>query len=269
MLKFALCQTKVFLDKQLSIKNVMEKLQEAADNGAQIAALPEMFICPYGNEYFRDYSETENNSETLALIKNISIKNAIYVIAGSIPEREGDKVFNTSYVISPDGKIIAKHRKLHMFDVNIENGTSFQESATLTRGEAVTVFDTEYGKMGLCICYDLRFPELFRKMVLLGAKAIFIPAAFSSVTGPKHWELLLRARAVDNQCYVAGVSPSVDSQGGFRPYGNSVMINPWGETIAKLSEQESIAYGEIDFTYLDKVRTELPLLKHLRPELYD
>lgn len=270
MIKLALCQTKVFLNKELSIKNALDRIQEAADNGAVIAALPEMFSCPYGNEYFKDYSETENESVTLRLLTKICKKNRLYLIAGSIPEREGENIYNTSYIISPEGELISKHRKLHMFDVNIQNGTyfSFQESLVITRGEAVTVFDTIYGKMGLCICYDVRFPELFSKMTALGAKVIFVPAAFSSTTGPKHWELLLRSRAMDNQIYVGGISPSVDSEGGFRPYGNTMLTNPWGEVVAKAPAAETIIYGDLDFDYLQKIRNELPLLKHKRPELY-
>jgi len=268
MIKLALCQTKVFLNKELSIKNALNKIQEAADNGAIIAALPEMFNCPYGKEYFKNYSETENESITLRLLIEVCKRNGLYLIAGSVPERDRDKLYNTSYVISPKGEIIAKHRKLYMFDVNIQNGTCFEESATITRGDTVTMFNTVYGKMGLCICYDIRFPELFSKMVALGANVIFVPSAFSSTTGPKHWELLLRCRAMDNQIYVGGISPSCDSEGGFRPYGNTMLTNPWGDIVAKASEKETIIYGELDFDYLEKIRNELPLLKHKRPELY-
>ena len=125
----------------------------------------------------------------------------IWLVGGSLPELEGDRVYNTSYVFDPEGRQVAKHRKMHLFDIDVAGGQSFRESATLSPGEQVTVFDTPWGRMGLCICFDLRFEELCRLMVLEGARVLLAPAAFNMTTGPAHWELLLRQRAVDNQCF--------------------------------------------------------------------
>ena len=140
----------------------------------------------------------------------------IYLIAGSMPEADDvGKVYNTSYIFDRDGKQIGKHRKAHLFDINVKNGQHFKESDTLTSGDHATVFDTEFGKMGVMICYDIRFPEFARTMALDGARMIFVPAAFNMTTGPAHWELTFRARALDNQIYMLGCAPARDIQAGY------------------------------------------------------
>ncbi|MEG2199625.1 MAG: carbon-nitrogen hydrolase family protein, partial [Anaerovorax sp.] len=187
---------------------------------------------------------------------------------GSIPELDNDKVYNTSFIFDKNGHIIGKHRKMHLFDIDVKGGISFKESDTLTAGNEMTVFDTEYGKMGVAICYDVRFPELFRKMTLAGAKLIILPAAFNMTTGPAHWDLSMRARALDNQIYFAAVSPARDVDSSYVAYGNSCIVTPWGEFCAKTDSREGILYGEIDFDYIEQVRGELPLLLHRRPDLY-
>lgn len=269
MVKVALCQSKVFLNKQQSVQNALSLIAEAASHGAVIVALPEMFNCPYGNEYFEEYSEREESSETLKALQDAAIGNKVHLICGSMPEKDNEKLYNTCYVLNPLGKIIGKFRKIHLFDVNIQGGAVFQESATITRGDDIVICTTEFGSIGICICYDLRFPELFVKMVASGAGLIMIPAAFSSKTGPKHWELLLRARAVDNQVYVAGISPSCDSEGGFVPYGHSMFVNPWGDPVCKAQDGQEVLYGEWDNKLTEKVREELPLLKNKRNDLYE
>lgn len=266
--KIALCQTKVYLDKDESLNNAILRIKEAARNGAKIIALPEMFNCPYSGENFKKYAEDEVDSKTLRLLADVCEEEKVHLIAGSIPEVEEEKVYNTSFIISPTGKIIGKFRKLHLFDIDITNGTRFFESHSITKGNEITVLETEYCKIGVCICYDIRFPELIRQMALMDVKLIFVPAAFSTTTGPKHWELLFKARALDNQLYIAGISPSRDCEGTYKPYANSLVVDPWGDIIAKAGELEEIIYAEIDLNYLEKVRRELPLLKHRRPEMY-
>lgn len=268
MLKIALCQTKVFSGKDVSLRNAVERITEASQNGAEIISLPEMFNCPYSNDKFALYGEYEKESRTLQILKETCKKEKVYLVAGSIPELEDDKIYNTSYVIDPGGRIIGKHRKLHLFDVDIENGVKFFESDTITKGNEIVVIDTVYCRIGLCICYDIRFPELIRNLVLRGAKLIFVPAAFNMTTGPAHWELLFRARALDNQIYIAGISPARDCDGSYKPYGNSLVVDPWGRITARAGIEDEIIYSMIDLQYEEKVRNELPLLKHRRPELY-
>ena len=142
------------------------------------------------------------------------------------------------------------------------------ESDTLTAGEDLTVIDTEFGKIGVAICYDVRFPEWHRKMALAGAKLIVLPAAFNMTTGPVHWDLTMRARALDNQVYFAANSPARDEEGVYVAYGNSCISDPWGKFIAHADEKECILYGDIDFDTVDSIREQLPLLKHRREELY-
>lgn len=268
MIKIALCQTKVVDDLKQNIKNAYEKICEASYNGAKIVALSEMFNCPYSGKFFPIYAEEESSSKTIEMLRNASYEKGIYIIGGSIPEKENNNIFNTSYVFNPKGEIIAKHRKVHLFDVDIENGIRFFESDYLTAGDKVTVFDTEYFKIGLCICYDIRFPELIRKMTLLGAKMVFVPAAFNMTTGPAHWDILFRTRALDNQIYIAGISPARDYEGVYTAYGHSLVVNPWGKVVCEASEKEEIIYADIDVDLVTKIRSELPLLKHRRPEIY-
>jgi predicted amidohydrolase len=259
-------------DKKESRVKAEMMIREAASNGANVIALPEMWNCPYANQYFREYAE-EESGETVNLMSQLSRELSIYLVAGSIPEIEvgkdgEEKVYNTSFCFDKYGKMIGRHRKAHLFDIDIKGGIRFKESETLTQGEQVTIIDTEYCKIGIAICYDVRFPEMFRKMTLSGAKLIVLPAAFNMTTGPVHWDLTMRARALDNQIYFAAVSPARDAEAPYQAYGSSCLVTPWGEFCAKADDSETIIYGEIDLDYLEEIRQQLPLLKHRRPELY-
>jgi predicted amidohydrolase len=268
LIKVALAQINVADDKKKNVADACSMISTAAANGAIIVALGEMFNCPYSGRYFSDFAEEMGNSYTLNKISKTARDNGVYVIAGSIPERDGEKVYNTSFVFDKAGNIIGSHRKAHLFDVDIKDGIRFMESQYLAPGDKHTVFDTEYGKVGLCICYDIRFPELIRTMVLDGAKMIFVLAAFNMTTGPAHWEILFRTRAMDNQVYIFGISPARNYEGVYTAYGNSIAVDPWGKVIAKAGAGEEIVYAQVDLSYEEKVRQELPLLKHRRTELY-
>jgi predicted amidohydrolase len=157
---------------------------------------------------------------------------------------------------------------MHLFDISVEGGQHFKESETLTAGNTATVFDTEFGKMGLAICYDFRFPELSRLMVEDGAKVLITPAAFNMTTGPAHWDVLFRSRAVDNQAYTIGVAPARDVDSCYASYGNSIVVSPWGNVLMHMDEKEGMSVVELDIDYVDKVRSELPLLAHRRKDIY-
>lgn len=266
-MKIALIQMKVGATPKENLAHAAQLVKEAAQAGAELVSLPEMFCCPYETPNFPKFAEAEGgpfHQSLAALAKEAGV----YLIAGSVPEDEEGKTYNTSYVFDPAGKCIAKHRKIHLFDINIAGGQKFMESETLTAGSRPTVFDTPWGKMGLCICYDIRFPELARLLALEGAKAIFIPAAFNMTTGPAHWELSFRARALDNQVYMAGCAPARDLTASYHSWGHSIVTNPWGEVMAQLEEGEGILYEELDFAREDAIREQLPLLKHRRTDLY-
>ena len=264
----ALIQMLVSMDKDASIKTAEKMIREATKNGCKIVVLPEMWNCPYSNQYFKEYGETEKG-KTYNFMASIAKEADIYLVGGSIPEISMGKVFNTCFFFGPKGDLIGKHRKAHLFDIDVPGRVTFKESETLTAGDKATVVETEFGKVGLAICYDVRFPELFRKMTLMGAKTIILPAAFSVPTGEAHWEVSLRARALDNQVYLLACSPARDKLGPSQAYGGSWIVGPWGEIVNMAKEEETIVYGEIDFDRVDEVREQLPLLKHRRPELYE
>ena len=265
--KLALCQITGLEDKEDCRKNAEKHVREAAENGAQVIALPEMWDCPYSNDYFRPYAEPADG-ETVQFMSDLARELGIYLIGGSISELDGDRVYNTSFCFDREGRLIGKHRKVHLFDVNVEGGICFMESDTLTAGDQMTVIDTEYCRIGVAICYDVRFPEWFRKMALAGAQLIVLPAAFNMTTGPLHWDLTMRARALDNQVYFAATAPARDEQGIYVSYGNSCIVDPWGQFIAHADETQQILYSDIDLDRVEQVRRQLPLLKLRRPELY-
>lgn len=268
-LKIASMQVKVSENAKGNVEQLKQIMEKQEINGIDLVTLPEMFICPYRTSDFPIYAETEGG-ETWKACSRLASKYKVYLSAGSIPEKdENGCIYNTAYVFDRDGQQIAKHRKMHLFDISVSGGQYFKESDVLTAGNQVTVFDTEFGKMGLCICYDLRFPELSRLMALEGAKVILVPAAFNMTTGPAHWELLFRQRAIDNQVYVVGTAPARDMSGGYISWGHSIITDPWGEIVMQMEEREEIRFTEIDLEKLDKVRSELPLLKHRREDVYE
>jgi predicted amidohydrolase len=263
----ALLQVKVHNDKKRNIEKAVKLIEKVSNEGADIAIFPEMFCCPYDNSFFKEYGEVEGGLAYKAL--SLAAKeNSIYIVGGTIPELDGDLVYNTSYAFNRNGEQIGKHRKMHLFDIDVEGGQSFKESDVLSAGSNVTVFDTEFCKIGLAICYDIRFPELSRLMVDRGADVVVVPGAFNMTTGPAHWDLHFRARAVDNQVYTIGVAPARDYDSSYHSYGNSIVASPWGTIINKLDEKEGYLIQEIDLNYLKKVRKELPLLKHIRNDIY-
>ncbi len=266
-IKLALCQMNVIDNKEENLRKASSMITSASKK-ADFIVLPEMFNCPYSNDKFIEYGEIENDSYTLNRISKLAKDNEIYILAGSIPEKENDKLYNTSYLFNKKGNKIAKHRKIHLFDIDVKDKITFKESDVLTAGNDFTVVKTDFGKIGIGICYDVRFPELARIMVENGALILFYPGAFNMTTGPAHWELLFRARALDNQTYCIGVAPALNENASYHSFGHSIVANPWGEIIAEAGQKEEIIYCEIDLDAIKKVREELPLLKNKREDLY-
>lgn len=266
--KICLIQMRVNEDKKENLLKASQLIKNISDQNPDIVVLPEMFSCPYITSNFPIYAEKENDY-SYKFLSNIAKENNIYLVAGSIPEKENNKIYNTSYVFNRQGEKITKHRKVHLFDIDIKGKQTFKESDTLSAGDKVTVFDTEFGKIGLCICYDFRFPEIARLMVNEGAKAIIVPASFNMTTGPAHWHIMFKSRAIDNQVYTIGCSPCRDYDSSYVSYGHSLIVSPFGEVLCELDDKEDIITYEIDLNYVNKVREELPLLKHLRRDLYE
>ncbi|MCR4790226.1 MAG: carbon-nitrogen hydrolase family protein [Treponemataceae bacterium] len=263
-MKLALIQmTTGFKDSLDSLTSAIEKIKEAAFQGADLVILPEMFNCPYDTAAFPLYAQEEGGFNWQAL-SEIAKKEGIYLVAGSIPElvREKgkpDKVYNTSFVFDRNGRQLARHRKMHLFDVAIEGGQHFKESDTLTAGDEVTVFQTEFGPVGLLICFDIRFPEMVRQMRKQGCKLVTVPAAFNMTSGPLWWDLVFRARAVDNQLFMAGCAPARNAEASYIAWGHSLVVDPWGKITGQLDEKEGILYQEIALSLADDVRKQVPL----------
>ena len=266
--KVGLIQIKVEDKKEDNLHKAARLIDNICKEDVDMVILPEMFSCHYNTKNFPIYAEEEGNY-SYKLLSEISKRNNIYLIAGSIPEKEGSNIYNTSYVFNRQGEKIAKHRKIHLFDIDIKNKQRFRESDTLSAGDKVTVFDSEFGKIGLCICYDFRFPELARLMVDKGAKAIIVPASFNMTTGPDHWDIMFRSRAIDNQVYTIGCSPARDYDYSYISYGHSLIVSPYGDILCELDEKENFITYDIDLDYVDEIREQLPLLKHRRSDLYE
>lgn len=266
-IRAALCQNKITNDINKTRLNALEMVSLAAQEGAELVVLPEMFTTPYTNKSMKQNKEALDGPTAKAL-SDSAAKNGIYLIGGSFPEQSGEGLFNTCLVFDPCGNHIATHRKAHLFDIDIPGKVSFKESDTFKAGDDVCVVDTEFGKIGIGICFDLRFPEYFRKLALSGCKILAVPASFAQETGKAHWMLSLRMRAIDNQCYMLGVSPAVNIELPYRAYGHTAAADPWGLVLGELQEGQGTLFVDMDTDLVDKTRKEFPLLKARRPSLY-
>lgn len=265
-MKISLLQLRVDDDKSVNIRQAVDNIKKAADKGADIAVLGEMFLCPYDNESFVTNAE-ERDGNAVRSLSRAAADNNIYVVGGSIPLLENGKLYNASFVFDRKGEIIACHKKIHLFDIDVDGGQRFKESDTFSPGDSITEFETEFGRMGLCICFDFRFPELARIMALDGVRCIFVPAAFNMTTGPAHWEIMFRQRAVDNQLYTVGAAPA-RSDSGYISYANSIVVSPWGDIVYEAGEKPVTETIDIDLGRIESVRRQLPLLSARRTDLY-
>jgi omega-amidase len=265
--KVALLQMPVRKDKKTNIETAAEYVRRAARQRAQIVVLPEMFCCPYENKSFVENAEPKGDFIWKSL-SDMARMNQVFLIGGSMPEQEGEKIYNTCFIFDRKGQQIGRHRKVHLFDINIRGGQSFRESDTFTPGDQITVIDTEYGRIGVEICFDIRFTEMTHLMALKGAEMIFVPAAFNMTTGPAHWQLHFRARALDSQIYLFGCSPARDLQASYHAFGHSMIASPWGDVVAELDEKPGILIRDIDQDQVDSVREQLPILSARRTDLY-
>ena len=266
-MRLAMIQMNVVHNKTENLAHARALLEQAARSGVDLAVLPEMFCCPYSNRFFRPYSE-EQGGEGWQAMSKAAKEFGIYLVGGSLPEREGDAIYNTAYVFDRAGRQIAKHRKAHLFDIDVVGGQRFQESEVLTPGNQITVFDTEFGKMGLCICFDFRFQELAKAMGDQGAQIIVVPAAFNMTTGPAHWELMFRQRAVDNQLFTLGAAPARNEEEEYVSYGNSILVDPWGTVLARAGAGEELLVADIDLSRIAAIRQQLPIRAARRNDLY-
>ncbi|KAM4044409.1 omega-amidase NIT2 [Anomaloglossus baeobatrachus] len=265
--KLALVQLLVSPVKSDNLKKASELVKQVAQQGAQIVVLPECFNSPYGTTFFPEYAEKIPGQST-QMLSDIAKECGIYLIGGSIPEEDSGKLYNTCTVFGPDGKLLLKHRKIHLFDIDVPGKIRFQESETLTPGDSLSVFDTPFCKIGVGICYDMRFAELAQIYTKKGCQLLVYPGAFNMTTGPAHWELLQRARALDNQVYVATASPARDDKASYVAWGHSTVVSPWGEVIVKAGAEETTISADIDLQYLAGIRQQIPIHTQQRHDLY-
>lgn len=265
-------------DKAANLSHARSKVLEAAQAGAKLIVLPECFNSPYGTQYFPKYAETlipsppsKEQSPSFHALSSIAAEAKAYLVGGSIPELEPttNRFYNTALVFSPTGALIGTHRKTHLFDIDIPGKIRFKESEVLSPGSHLTMVDLpEYGKIGLAICYDIRFPESAMIAARKDAFMLVYPGAFNLTTGPMHWSLLARARAVDNQVYVALCSPARDMNATYHAYGHSLVANPSAEVLAEAEEKEDIIYADLDNDTIQSTRKGIPVYTQRRFDLY-
>ncbi|MED6260592.1 Carbon-nitrogen hydrolase [Ataeniobius toweri] len=265
--RLAVVQLRVSSVKADNLSRVQRLVKEAAGQGSKVVLLPECFNSPYGTSFFSTYAEKIPGESTQAL-SEVAKENKLYLVGGSIPEEDAGKLYNSCAVFGPDGEMILKHRKIHLFDIDVPGKIHFQESETLSPGNSLSMFDTPFCKVGVGICYDMRFAELAQLYSRKGCHLLVYPGAFNMTTGPAHWELLQRGRAVDNQVYVATASPARDEAASYVAWGHSTVVNPWGEVIAKSGPEETIIYADIDLQYLADIRQQIPITSQRRDDLY-
>jgi predicted amidohydrolase len=252
-------------DRARNLDAAVGFVEEAADLGAKLVALPENFAF-MGPEEERIGGAETLEGPTLASLREVADRRKIFVVAGSIAERvdEPGKTANTCALLGDDGSIVAAYRKIHLFDVSIPDGARYAESETVVPGDEVVVAPTPLGAIGLSICYDLRFPELYRELSALGADVLTIPAAFTLYTGKDHWEVLVRARAIENLAYVMAPAQVGRHSASRLTYGNAMIVDPWGTVLARCPDGEGVAVAPFRRARLERVRTELPALSHRR-----
>ncbi|WWC96747.1 hypothetical protein V866_003620 [Kwoniella sp. B9012] len=268
--------------KASNIAVAKQAVLEAARSSPKphLVVLPEIWNSPYAVTAFREYSERVphvgskydevDEGETVRAMREMARDNDIWLIGGSIPQKDEktDEIFNTCTVYDPSGTLVAIHQKVHLFDIDIPGRQTFKESDTLTGGKSLTTFDTPFGKIGLGICYDIRFPEMATIAARQGCVAMIYPAAFNTTTGPMHWSLLQRARAVDNQIYVAMCSPARHPEASYQAYGHSLVVNPLGDILVEASHEPTTIYADIDIDLLNTTRRNLPITVQRRFDVY-
>lgn len=267
-MKIGIVQMRASNSKEENLLRADRYVEQAVKSGAEIVALPEMFSCPMVHKYYREFAEPKGGKVYSAL-SDMAKRHGVILIGGSSPELAGaaaggggkePKIFNTSWTFDSNGNEIYEYRKRRLFDISLRDGREFKESKTFQSGaKAPSSFDTPFGRVGLAICFELRFVTDFVEIEQSGAKVCFVPANFSIPTGQAHWELLFRARALDSQFFVVGVSSARDPESKFMSYGHSIVTDPWGDVLWQAGEEECVGVVSIDLDEVDKRREELPV----------
>jgi len=268
MTRLAIFQSCTGIEPAANAESLAAAVEEAVAGGAEILFTPEMSgILDRDKQRAAGKFHNEEEDEVLAAVRAAAERHGIWVHLGSLAiTTETGKLANRGIVIDSTGEIRARYDKMHLFDVDLPTGESWRESASYNAGSKSVVVDgTPVGRLGLAICYDLRFPALFERLSEAGAQVISLPAAFTVPTGKAHWEVLLRARAIEAGLFVVAAAQSGEHEDGRRTYGHSLVIDPWGRVLLDMEEQVGVAFAEIDLAQIDEVRQRLPAMSHRRP----
>lgn len=267
-LAIAICQMQVENDLDTNLGTAEKMIDQAYRSGAELVVLPEVFHGPYQSELFPRIAEPHPGPSTDLLSRKAG-QHGICIVGGSIIERDHDGyLYNSSFVFGPNGELLARHRKAHLFDVNIPGKVAFQESSALQAGNVCTLVNYRDFCFAVMICFDARFPEFARTAALNGAQMLIIPAAFSVATGSAHWDVLMRSRAIDNQVYVVAASPARNPASTYQAWGYSMIIDPWGQVLQQADTGQELLTASIDLDTVEQIRLEMPLFSQRRPELY-
>lgn len=266
-LRIGLIQLAVGSCKKTNLNAAVAMINKAKAQGAQLITLPECFNSPYGTKYFPEYAEEIPGESTQAL-SAAAKENDVFLIGGSIPEREGDKLYNTCCVFNNKGELIEKFRKIHLFDIDIPGKITFKESDVLTGGDKTSTFEVNGVKVGVGICYDMRFAELALKYRREGCDLLVYPGAFNMTTGPAHWAKLQVSRALDNQLFVATASPARDMSADYNAWGHSMLVDPWGDILVEADEGEQLLVHDINLERMREIRSNIPISKQRKEHLY-
>ncbi|MFN4170989.1 MAG: carbon-nitrogen hydrolase family protein [Pseudorhodobacter sp.] len=273
-MRLALAQLNVTDDPALNLPGTVALVQQAAAEGAQFVLTPECSNALSSDRAFqRAHFHHEEDDPTLAALREAAARAGIWLLIGSLGllTRDADGRFaNRSFLIAPDGGIAARYDKIHMFDVNVSEAEVYRESAGYRPGTQAVVAETPFARIGMTVCYDLRFPALHRHLAQAGAQILTVPAAFNHITGAAHWHVLLRARAIETGCFVlapaqTGFHPETSGGKGRRTYGHSLVVTPWGEVLADAGTEPGLTFAELDLAEVDRARARIPSLSHDRP----
>jgi predicted amidohydrolase len=260
-MKLLVIQNKVYETIEENIQHLSSLMDNIPMEDLDVIVFPEMFTTPYELKYFQ-INQQDSDGQVIHFLKHVAKKHSAYVIGGSVPENEKGALYNTSYILNRKGQIISKYRKIHLFSVTYPNGKTFRESDVLSSGNQLSIIETEMGKIGIIICFDIRFPELIKKYRMAGCHTLIVPGAFNTYTGPMHWQTTFKARAIDNQIFMVGASPANDSFGDYEPYGHSIAIDPYGKIIEELDDTEGYFIIDIDSSFINEPINRIPIIKN-------
>ena len=265
-LKVACIQTNSKSDPNINIREVSSLIRAARSNGAELITTPEVVgMLEPNREKALNKAQPENYHGVLREFRALSRDLAIWLLIGSISIKlSNGKLANRSFLINPDGQIIARYTKIHMFDVEVNDGSIYRESATYQPGTSACLARTPWGLVGLTVCYDIRFPALYRDLAKAGAKIIFIPSAFTEVTGEAHWHILQRARAIENGCFIVSAAQTGMHEQNRKTFGHSIIVDPWGNILADANKDVGFITADLDLNLVDEVRKKIPSLTHDR-----